>query len=167
MTKDLYKLHPPDWSKDCGHHGGHVKDVPQPHVRRFPAPPGAKDYDGTPLRREVRIQAVNYFHHWHVRVIEDDNPLWNPSPNVDFMRPEQPIGWTEPWDDAEGAGRSFTNSEHGDRAGARRWIASIIRRHFPSTTHRVRNDMNGLAEDHVESDAVKVARRAIYKREGD
>lgn len=161
--RDLWE---PDWSQGAGHLGGHIKDIPEPHVRRFPAPPGSKDWDGTPLLRDVRVQAVKYFQHWHIRIREEDNPVWDPNPNVAFNHPDEPIGWSEPWDDEGGKGRVFLNSSHGSSVEARKWIASIIRRHFPKTTHKIVNDANGLDEEYVESDAVKAGRRAI-RREGD
>ena len=158
VTKAIFAGHDlwaPNWGRGAETHGGYLKDIPKPHVRMFPGP----------RKRIVRVQAVNYYHHWHIRIIEDDNPIWDKSPA--YMRPNEPRGWVETWDDEAGKGQSFLNSDHERRDLAQAWIVSILRRHFPPETHEVRDEMNGLKEDYEESDAVKVARMAINRREGD
>ncbi len=64
----------PDFEKEHTHHGGELKDVPQPHVRRFP----------TATRKRVITVNVTTWKgmavgasHFYVRIEAEPNPLWD------------------------------------------------------------------------------------------
>ncbi len=81
---------PPDFSRGATTFGGHLKDIPLPHVRYWP---------GSFKKKEVRIRIMRYYGaggvHYYASLQEDSNPIWNSAEGY----------WQEAWDDLEGKGR--------------------------------------------------------------
>lgn len=137
----------PDFETSCGLYGGHLHEIPKPHVRRFGP--------HSPAKRRVEIRLASWVgyapgaSHIQVSLVEEKNCIWNATERR----------WQEPWDDDEGRGRTFRNSfvMVGDyQRRVTEWVHSIVRRHFPPETHRV-TDTNWCTLD---------TKRWVY-REGD
>ena len=140
----------PDWSRETGLHGGNVAEIPLPHIRRFPGP----------AERVVKIIPSRIFQHYHTRIEEEDNPIWNSDSNL----------WQEPWGDEEGRGRSFFRilDTPGD---VERWVEEVVAEHFSGGGYHFTDWMSFLSDDPADVPGyIKVARNAARKalrREGD
>jgi hypothetical protein len=102
-----------DYSARGSISGGHLKDIPQPHVRKFPGP----------SPRQVTIAIKRYFgigHHYYGSVDEENNPIWNSEDNA----------WQETWDDREGKGRTFSSLGDVSIDVIHQWIRRILDEHF-------------------------------------
>ena len=103
--------------------GGYLRDIPKPHVRRWPSPTGEL--------REVRVRVGVYDivggQHYYPDVWEEDNPIWN------SIR----LCWQVAWDDVEAKGRSYQHAGFERQMDARQWIANILAEHFPSSAYKV------------------------------
>ena len=102
--------------------GGYIKDIPEPHVRRWPS-------NG---RLEVTVYINSWVgyspgaKHWYSKVEESHNPIWNSDEQM----------WQQAWDDKDGRGQSFRNEFAPDGSGihpldqARAWSLEIVKEHF-------------------------------------
>jgi len=106
-------LSKPDWQCGRGIIGGHLKDVPKPHVRFF---------SDQRYRRKVYLTCGIYSGigiHFHVMLQEEHDDLWDSKENC----------WRQSWDDVEGKGRSFSET-FATEPEAKEWARKIARRHF-------------------------------------
>lgn len=111
--------------------GGHLADIPEPHIRKFPNPF---------VKREVKITISRYYgygEHYYVSVKEESNPIWNGST------------WVDAWDDKEGKGLDdlqlyFDRDEKEARISAMAYELAIgkakmiLKKYFPD--HQVKWD---------------------------
>jgi len=84
MNEDLYR-------KSAKLTGGHLADIPLPHIRFFPNP-----Y----FRRKVTITISRFYGygpHYYVSISQESNPIWNGKE------------WQIAWDDLEGKGKTDTD----------------------------------------------------------
>lgn len=123
---------PPDWTKPCGYYGGHLEDVPKPHVRMYPAPKGA-----LVRKRRVKIRLYTYSGtsfgatHWYADVDEEKNPIW--CRRVEFPY-EKEAHWKELWDDREGEGKRISG-HLSTREEALAWAEATCAEEFSPVTH--------------------------------
>jgi hypothetical protein len=95
-------------------HGGHLADIPLPHIRKYPGNEG-------PRPVEVSVAQYAGFPHWHVTINESSNPIWDEATEY----------WTTAWDDRseETRGRIF-HQQCQTQGEAKNWIALIISTEF-------------------------------------
>jgi hypothetical protein len=125
---------PPDWTEAPGRHiGGHLKDIPEPHVYYWP---------GADIKRKMTCRIMRFYgaggRHYHVSVMQEDNPVWDGRECK--YRPGEPQGWTVPWDrDFPGKGGTawdlFRNEEvksiYRVRLQARQDIEAAVTKYYP------------------------------------
>jgi hypothetical protein len=136
--------------------GGHLKDIPLPHLRRSPryAP------------RLVRIVIQHYAGigvHWYVDIREEHNPIWNPLTNAEAHPDwdniqgtewgQEVIGWQSAWDDDKGKGRTFHSPRLKSPHQAQNWIRETIAKHFqPESDYDFRDVLAGKRWFYKEGD---------------
>lgn len=134
----------PDWSKPVTHHGGKLKDIPEPHVRRWPNKHGVK------RRVEVNITSfvgiVGGARHFTPHVEVENNAIWNGE------------AWQNAWDDREGYGTRIDGPAFTSEKKAREWIQWTLRA-FDPKTHEFVWTKAGLEG--------KTPPKWFYPREGD
>jgi len=114
--------------------GGYLADIPAPHLRRWPADARA---------RRVTVDITSWIgvsigaRHYYCRVVEEDNPIWNPVLETVGADAGKPHGWTYPWDDKEGKGQSFRNNKLFSEHAAIVWAKGVIATHFAGTRYAV------------------------------
>jgi len=112
--------------------GGHLKEVPKPHVRW---------YDKRRGKRLVKVTVMGFWgigHHYYVTLREDSNGIWNTKEEC----------WQECWDDPKARGQQF-DKKFGNMVLAAAWVKEIAKKHFPKKTHKLSQDWNNL---HVKED---------------
>lgn len=106
----------PNWSKDTEVYGGDIKDIPTPHIRKFP-------HKGVKRRVEVHIDSfvgvVAYARHWSARVDEEHNPIWNGKT------------WQKPNGDRDGYGADMHSPHFTNEQEARKWVRWALRAFDP------------------------------------
>jgi hypothetical protein len=139
----------PDYKEGVGLYGGKLAEIARPHVRKFPGP----------QKREVAIRVVQLFRHFHIKIKEEFNPIWNGST------------WQQAWDDDAGEGQFLVEFKSTSREAAKAWIAKMVAKHFPASSHITNDWLGFLVEDERElPDYIQVARaaaRRASRREGD
>lgn len=149
------KLFPPDWNKIGGTLGKHLTDIPKPHIRKFPGP----------VPRQVRIKIrcwAGYApgaRHFHVDVTEEDNPVWDGRPSFPYGSPDEPNGWTCPWHDRDGQGRSFQGIALSYNRAVQ-WAEAVVNKHFAGPEYEI-------VSDDYQAAIVPSGHRYVYPREGD
>ena len=128
----------PDWHCYATVLGGHMKDLPEPHVLKWPNKRGVK--------RDVRVVLSTWVGvglgatHYYVRVEEEDNYIW------DGER------WARPWGGIpDQEGQSF-GGQFDNPLQCRDYAKEIITEHFSNGEHEIR--WEGLEVEH------------LYRREG-
>ncbi len=114
--------------------GGHLEDIPKPHVRKFPGP----------KKRTVKVILGQWYgqaHHVYATLKEEDNPIWD----------SKESGWRMAWDDREGEGRIF-RQHFDDFASARVWIDKTTKKEFPKATHELVDEMTDKRWHYKEGD---------------
>ncbi len=112
----------PDWTNYSEHHGGYLRDVPEPRVRIFPHPG---------IKRAITIRITRYYgvgRHYFASVEERGNPIWD----------EGVHGWRFCWDDIEKEGRGFHSPRCNSIYWARKWVEEILGKHFPAEQYEYR-----------------------------
>jgi hypothetical protein len=117
-------------------HGGHLKEIPEPHIRRYPNP-----YE----KRQVKIRVSSWVGvsvgavHTYVRVHEEENPLWRPAWDEE-IEPGRMVHWEDAWqaawDDKEAAGREFEKDVLHLKQAAK-WLAGILKKNFPTSLYKI------------------------------
>lgn len=152
MSDDLF---PVDYTLPTTKRGGHLSDIPEPHVRKWPGP----------APREVRIHIrcwAGYApgaRHYHFEVVEEDNPVWDGRPATSWGRPDKPGGWTLPWHDKEGEGRTFRGIALSYNRAVQ-FAEAVVNKHFAGPGYEV------VSDDYQKS-IVPSGHRYVYPREGD
>ncbi len=117
--------------------GGHIKDIPLPHKRYF---------DDSRRRREVRVDILMFSGigvHYYVYISEEDNHIWDISKDG---------GWRIAWDDEKGKGKNIRNKFNTPEQ-AEEFIREILRKQFPSKTHKYR----------IDDDCMHMSQKWFYK----
>lgn len=119
-------------------HGGKIAEVPEPHKRKWPE---------SDEPRDVHIRGGQYpgYPHFYVRVEEDENPIWDASPNS-YGRPDQPHGWRICWDDEEGKGKKFdcAPKKWTRRSTVAAWIKDLLLTHFEGERYMIHDGAHVL-----------------------
>ncbi len=107
--------------------GGNLVDIPAPHRRRWP-----NDVCPRPVKVEISswVGRSAGAKHYYARVTEENNPIWDSRPETIGKRAGEPRGWTCPWEDEEGEGRSFRDDDLLNEQSAISWATHIIATHF-------------------------------------
>lgn len=101
--------------------GGYLKEIPTPHVRRWPS------VVLRPVFVHIAVYDVVGGKHYYPDIKEQDNPIWNAKREC----------WQIAWDDEQARGRAFIHPGFNRLIDAHEWVASILAEHFPPTTHKV------------------------------
>jgi len=143
----------PDFTKTgATYSGGHLVEIPEPHVRLWPNPNTKQ-----PVR--IAIGRFSGYPHYWASLTEKFNPIWNPTLyGVEWggELAEKPIGWQEAWDDKKGRGRTF-EEECDSESQAKNFIQRTLLKEFPTETHEIRGWKEYLTPKIVH----------VYKHEGD
>ena len=121
----------PDWKNFNHTYGGTLKDIPLPHIRKFPH---------YPYKRRVTASITSWVgigigaKHTYATLEEEDNPIWNSTRER----------WQDCWvgEDPEGRGKRI-EAEFIDKRGrsaedqAKDWIRKTFAKEFSSKTHRL------------------------------
>ena len=112
-----------DQRQGAGHiYGGHIADLgPGPQGRMYP--------QMGPRPVEMSVMQFAMYPHYHVRLQEEENPIWDSREGV----------WRVCWDDTESKGRLFTESFRSWGA-MRHWVWRMMQTTFPKTTHTIKED---------------------------
>lgn len=104
--------------------GGHLADIPLPHIRYWP---------GADRKRRLTIGISRFYgvgEHYYLRIVQEKNPIWN----------SQEGYWHTAWDDEDGNGTTETQlyfdgkisktkfSSYAEITGYAKWVAKT---HFP------------------------------------
>jgi hypothetical protein len=122
--------------------GGYLRDIPDPHVRRWPG-------DAKP--RDVRVHIMRYYGigiHYYATVEEEDNPLWDEATQC----------WRVAWDDDAARGRHFDSHACLSYHWAKWWAKAVLEKHFQGDTYRA----IGWSVDEDTDDVMR-----WFQREGD
>lgn len=159
--------------------GGHIKDIPTPHRRKFPGD----------ARRRVSVSIAVYDmaggHHYRVSLEEEANPIWNPlthaQANPDWKEIQgtehgnSVVGWQQAWDDEEAEGRAFYSGGLDFLYQVEDFINSTWSENFSDETHYLStrySDEEVTAKELVREwrelyADIERANRYYYERDGD
>lgn len=103
-------LTPEQYLKNSYRVGGYLKDIPEPHIRRWP---------GCPRPRKVHFAGGRFagFVHYHMRCEVEHNGIW------------QGGLWVEAWDDAAGRVKTI-RAELDNAIAAVNWCWGVITAHY-------------------------------------
>jgi hypothetical protein len=171
--------------------GGHLSEIPEPHVRMFPGE----------NKRRVSVSIAVYDivggRHYRVSLYEDDNPIWDcrtrkqEAPGIyervvrqcmekDTKADEeywaQACGWRLAWDDDNGRGREFHSGALDFLYQVEDFITETWEENFSDKTHYLSNlycgDEVTIASlvahwREVYQDVENYHRDYVYPRDGD
>ena len=106
--------------------GGHLKDIPKPHIRYF---------DDRRRKREVKVSILKfegYGIHYHVDIKEEDNPILDIGENHSSGKP----CWHACWDDEKGRGKLFAK-KFNSTSDAAHYIKEVWHEEFENKTHKL------------------------------
>ena len=125
----------PDYTERCGFTGGHLADLPKPHIPLY-----SKHSQKLGVRRPVHVSIMVFYglgRHYYVDIREEANAFWDSRTDPVFRTGPH---WARPWRlDPKHAGRS----EHGrfdNMLDATRFVREVVKKYFPKTTHIVSDE---------------------------
>ena len=105
--------------------GGTLKEIPRPHVRRFPK------YGSRPV--DIRIMKFySIGRHYHVSIHESNNPIWD----------RKRKAWVTPWSDERGRGRSI-NEKFNTVEVAEAFVKETVKKNFNGSKYEVSYEGEG------------------------
>lgn len=112
--------------------GGHLKEIPKPHIRVWDKP-GRK-------KRRVEVNITVFYgigHHYHVNIREEENPI------LCSCADAEKVHHHKTWDDKDADGKTFDDKFNTEKE-ARNWVRKIFKKNFSRTTHEL---VSGLGND--------------------
>lgn len=128
----ILESYPIDYESTSMRRGGHIEDIPKPHIRKWPT---------SKQKRSITIRIMRFDSmrkHYHVSINQESNPIWDATENE--FDPGKPIGWTTAWDDLEGHGLNeweLIDKEPGFqhtyilKIEAEKAVEKIVKKYFP------------------------------------
>ena len=135
-------------------HGGHLKDIPKPHKRMFPGKG----------KRRVSVEVMQWSivggTHYYVKIVEEDNPIWD----------SQSQKWRMAWDDGNGNGQEFQSEQLSYLHQIENYIRQTWTDNFLDETHYLskRSDPDPISIEELMRERHELeGSRYYYPRDGD